>query len=466
MKKTYRKTRVVAAAVMCVLAASEVLAAGPYALITGRRDPSVIVVDVSKAILPANNGTANAVISRVRVSPDVDTNGDGVVDAPASGLPSNIVVPTNGRFAYVVNHGGIAATPAQVSAFQHGWPGTVTILDIQAVLDPANSNTLKPVKTWVSTGGFGAVGLAVMADEKIMIAPHSEGVGKEDGGRDLNVIDLTTGAVLQRLPLALGNGGAVPQSAGKSCRELAANPELAPKNLPDPDFGCFPASNTIVVSPMKGGYAFIANGGTDDVSVISMSKLLAGDRTAEVRRIATGIGPWGQAITNRGDLVAVGNRESAETTTEGNTVSLIDVSKAIDGHPDAMVAKFLVGTDNPATASRPFGLAFTNDGKRLLVANFRTNNLSIVDVSKALAGSPSAEIARIPLVRADGSPARPRGVAVTPDGRYATVSGGANNAPGGGALWVIDLASSAIIGTVLGIGNEPYMVAITNGPTP
>src|ERR1700712_4102553 len=57
---------------MQVLVAGIVLAApaiayadGPYALITGRRDPRVIVVDIGKAIDPANNGTQRAIISRV-----------------------------------------------------------------------------------------------------------------------------------------------------------------------------------------------------------------------------------------------------------------------------------------------------------------------------------------------------------------------------------------------------------------
>lgn len=460
----HRLTRIGAGAALCLLAYSEASAAGPYALIAGRRDPAVTVVDLSKALEAANNGTTNAVISRVRVSPDVDTNGDGLADTPASGLPSNIVIPKSGQYAYVVNHGGIAATPAQVAAFQHGWPGSVTVLDLKKALDPANNLTLNAVVSYVPTGGFGAVGLAVMANQKTALVPHSEGPGKEDGGRDLNVIDLTTGTLLQRVPLAMGKGGAVPQSLGKSCPALMNNPETAPKVLPDPDFGCFPDSNTIVVSPMKGGYAFIANGGTDDVSVVNLKKLLAGDLKAEVSRIATGVGPWGQAITTSGDLVAVGNRESAETGIEGNTVSLIDVSKAINGRADAVAATFLVGTNSADVATRPFGMAFTPNGKRLLVANFRTNSLSIVDVKKALAGSAEAEVARISLPRPDGGPGRPRGVAVTDDGKYATVSGGAANATGGGALWVVDLEAAAVVSTVMGVGNEPYIVQITNGP--
>ncbi len=43
----------------------------------------------------------------------------------------------------------------------------------------------------------------------------------------------------------------------------------------------------------------------------------------------------------------------------------------------------------------------TPDGKQIVVANFRSNNVSIVDVDMALSKKPGAEVARIPLVRSD-----------------------------------------------------------------
>lgn len=455
--------RTCAAASLCAALGTEALAAGPYALVTGRRDPAVTVIDLGKALLPTNNATANAVISRVRVTPDVDTNGDGVPDAPAAGLPSNIVVPQQGRYAYVVNHAGVA-TPAQVAFFQHGYAGNVAVLDLKAALDPANNGTLGAVSAWVPTGAYGPVGLALTPNLGTALVTHSEGNGPEDGARELNVLDLRIGQVVRSVALALGNGGAVPQSPGKSCAALANDPGSLPFASPNGDFGCFPDSNGIVVSPMRGGYAFVANGGTDDVSVLALQRLLDGRPGAEVRRIATGVGPWGLAINSANSLVAVGNRESAETGIEGNTISLIDVSRAISGHADPIVANVRVGTDGATTASRPFGIAFTPDGKRVLVANFRTNNLSIVDVRRALAGAPGAEIGRVPLLRPDGGPARPRGVAVTPDGKFAAVSGGGVNASGGGTLWMVDLETAAVVSTVTGVGNEPYLLQITQGP--
>lgn len=459
----YRWTQTYTVLALCALVAGEAAAAGPFALVAGRRDPAVTVIDLGKALVPANNATANAVLSRVRVTPDVDTDGDGVADAPAAGLPSNIVIPTQGRYAYVVNHAG-NASPAQVSGFQHGWAGTVAVLDLAAALDPVNNGTLGAVRSWVPTGAYGPVGLALTPDLMTAFVAHSEGNGTEDGARDVSVLDLRNGLVLQSVALALGNGGAVPQGPGKSCADLANNPANIPFASPNGDIGCFTDSNAIVVSHMKGGYAFVANGGTDDVSVLNVRRLLAGQPNAEVGRIATGVGPWGLAINSSGSLVAVGNRESAETGIEGNTISLIDVARAINDPARAVVAKVMVGTDDPALASRPFGLAFTPDGKRLLVANFRTNNLSIVDVRRALAGEAGAELARIALNRPGGGAGRPRGVALTPDGKYAAVSGGAANAIGGGTLWMVDLEAAAVVATVMGVGNEPYLLQVTHGP--
>ena len=102
------------------------------------------------------------------------------------------------------------------------------------------------------------------------------------------------------------------------------------------------------------------------------------------------------------------------------------------------------------------------------MANYRTNNVSIVDLRLALAHDPRAEVARIPVTRpadADGlvRPGRPKGTAVTSDGRYAVVSGGprlAPTAPPSGTVWVIDLRTRAVVATVTGVGNDPYGLTI------
>jgi hypothetical protein len=63
----------------------------------------------------------------------------------------------------------------------------------------------------------------------------------------------------------------------------------------------------------------------------------------------------------------------------------------------------------------PWHITATPDKRHLFV--------SIVNIERTLAGSPDAEVARIPLVRPDRQPARPKGSAVTAEGRYGVISG-------------------------------------------
>jgi DNA-binding beta-propeller fold protein YncE len=193
---------------------------------------------------------------------------------------------------------------------------------------------------------------------------------------------------------------------------------------------------------------------------------LAGNKTPEIIRIPTQIGPWGITTSPNGSLVVAANRESQRVAFEGNTISIIDVDLARIGNANAEVARVLVGTSDPNVQTRPFIPSFTPDGKFIIVPNFRANNVSIVNLALALAHDPGAEVARIPLVRPpdmDGQvlPARPKGSAVTSDGRYAVISGGQRtNFGASGTVWIIDLRTQTVVATVTGIGNDPYGLAV------
>ena len=69
--------------------ADAALAAGHYAFVTGRRDPRIYAIDLGAALKPANNNTANAIISRSWVGP---RRLDGVL----LGDPANIVLSADG----------------------------------------------------------------------------------------------------------------------------------------------------------------------------------------------------------------------------------------------------------------------------------------------------------------------------------------------------------------------------------
>ena len=63
-----------------------------HVIVSGRWDNNVAIVDVAKALDPANDCTPAAIISKPRVTPDIDTDGDGKVDAIASGQPVAVIV--------------------------------------------------------------------------------------------------------------------------------------------------------------------------------------------------------------------------------------------------------------------------------------------------------------------------------------------------------------------------------------
>ena len=99
------------------------------------------------------------------------------------------------------------------------------------------------------------------------------------------------------------------------------------------------------------------------------------------------------------------------------------------------------------------------------MANFRSNNVSIVDLGRALAHDPHAESRAFP----SSGRLRPTAAclaalrAITSDGRFAVVSGGPRldpTAPPSGTVWVIDLRARAVVATVTGVGNDPYGLTI------
>ncbi|SEF94147.1 WD40-like Beta Propeller Repeat [Bosea lathyri] len=418
-----------------------------YFLASGRWDNVVLVIDLEKAIDPANDGTAKAVVNRLRVTPDIEVDGKTVI---SSGQPITIAIAPDYKRAYAINHSG-RTRPEAAAAFQHGHAGTVTVIDLKKALDPASNNTLAAVEGYIETGGFGPTGFAITADGKHAALAHAEREGDEDGGRHISIVDLATNKVIQRIEQAYGKPG------------FPCPPDPVPHRAPDPKFGCFPDTNGVTISPLGGGTIFGANGGTDDISVISLQKAIAGAAGAEVARIPVQAGGFGISTSPDGKLVAHASRENAQTDTPGNTVSIIDVEKALSDPAKAEVARVLVGTDDKSVPTRPFVAAFLPDGKRILSTHFRSNNIDFIDVEKAIAGQP-ATIKRVELKTPGGEPSRPRGIAITPDGKYAAITGAPKGKPNSSVIWIVDLASYEVKGRVTEIGNESYMIGAFQAP--
>jgi len=243
---------------------------------------------------------------------------------------------------------------------------------------------------------------------------------------------------------------------------LGSPPTASAHPAPHETFGHFPNANGVAVSPLDGGYIVTGNGGTDDVSVIALARALAGDPGAELARVPVQTGPFAVAVSPDGALAAVANRESARTGREGNTVSFIDIRRASTAH-DAEVARVRVGADAADEATRPFAVAFTRDGRHVVATCFRSNTVSLLDVDKALGGAPAEERRAVYAVP-DGGAGRPRGIAVLPDGVHAAIVGGAKGAPGSSLVWIVEIATLRPRACVTGVGNESYLLDVVPEP--
>jgi YVTN family beta-propeller protein len=98
----------------------------------------------------------------------------------------------------------------------------------------------------------------------------------------------------------------------------------------------------------------------------------------------------------------------------------------------------------------PFGVAVTPDGKHAYVANFNSNNVSVIDTTT----TPPSVVATV------GVQTSPIGVAVTPDGKQVYVSNYSSN-----NISVIDTTTTppSVVATVA-VGSNPYGVGIMPPP--
>lgn len=459
--KSMRLTRcaIVAAA---LLSAGTALADNDYVLVTGRRDPRIYAIDLKEALRAQNNGTDHAIVSRSLTNPTR-------LDGKLLGDPATIKLSADQKTAFVMNHHGAVVN---AEFLQHGGRGNIAVMDVKKMVNRNYDNTDQALKANWDLGWFGGVGLIVLPD--LVIGSAGEGWLAETGSNRISFIDRRTGGLRGQIQMALTGPGTRQLSEG--CAPFPVpfvSPTAAPINptlAPDPHDGCWPDPEGIAIGNGNDGkrYLFSGNADTDDVSVMDLEKALAGVPVVEVApRIPLQSGPFTISASPNGKYIAATARESHVRDFEGNTLSIIDVDRARLGLPNAEVARVRVGTDNPVGQGRPFTATWTPDGQRIIVPNYRVNNLSVVDLQRALAHDPHAEIARIPLTRPDQQLARPKGVAVTSDGRYALVAGGPNTITTSettytGVLHIVDLHSFYQVATVVKVGIDPYGVAVVD----
>jgi len=332
------------ALLLSILAAAEpALAGDSFILATGRRDPRIYAIDFKAALRPPNDRTPNAIVSRSKVQADR-------LDGTPVGDPANIVLSDDRRTAYVINHHGAVSN---AEFLQHGGRGSVSVMDVQKMLDPRFDNTDGALERAYDSGYFGAVGLVILPE--VLLVSHSENWLTEDGSNRISLIDRRTGSRRGQIEMALGH-------PGHACPDFPVPfvsptpPPVVPFEAPDPQFGCWPNPEFLALGNGSDGrtYLFSGNAGTDDVSVMDLQRALAGVPVVEVApRVPVQTGPFGIKASPNGKLIAVTARESAKVDFEGNTISIIDVDRARAGARGAELARVRVGTDDPGGRLSP-----------------------------------------------------------------------------------------------------------------
>lgn len=443
----------------CMLAQGAL--AKPYIFAAGRRDPRIWAIDFNEALRSSNNGTGNAITSRALVNPDR-------LDGMPVGDPANLVVSDDGKTLYVMNHHGVQAPNTEFH--QHGGRAAVSVLDLRKASKPHNDLTTNALLRVFDAGWFGGVGILQFGDK--LVVGYSEGWLSEDGSNRLGILDPAHGAFLSQIEMAMTGPGT--RQITSPCAPFPVPfvsptpPPVVPFLSVDPAFGCWPDPEGLAIVKGNDGKNLLitGNAGTEDVGLFDLDAALAGAKLAEIApRVPMQTGTFGIAASHNQKYVALPARESNRFDFEGNTVSIIDIGRMRAGDPSAEVARVQVGVDDPAAGARPHSVQWSKDDRFVYSMNFRVNSISVIDVQKAIAHDPGAEVTRIPLTRPDGAPARPKQSTMSSDGRYLICSGGANTGvpgPDTGTVFIIDTRTNSQVAVVTSVGVDPYGVAFAD----
>jgi len=181
--------------------------------------------------------------------------------------------------------------------------------------------------------------------------------------------------------------------------------------------GSMPITATISVTPIASSFAYVANYGSNNVSVIN-----AVDKNV-ITTIPVGTGPYGVSANTSGTLVYV-------TNTTDNNISVINTTS------NTVTATIPVGL-------KPEGVVVSPDSKRVYVANSGSNAVSVIDATT------NVILTTIPV------DAGPLGIAESPDGSLVYVTNVT-----AGTMSVISTSTNSVI-TTISLGWLPEGIAVS-----
>ncbi|HEV3228855.1 MAG TPA: alkaline phosphatase family protein [Solirubrobacteraceae bacterium] len=278
---------------------------------------------------------------------------------------------------------------------------------------------LDPVGRLTQLGNFSAGG-ALTPDGRFYWA-----VDAGNGFNDIKVVELSTGAVIQDLPLPGGSGGIAFAPDGRHAY-VSGTPAGGPKPRgptkgssgdvvhvfsvaagrgTEGDPVALPAvsgsGDMNSVPPTKGDYpqgiAVSPDGSSIAVALtLSGAVALVDLRSGAVRTVNVGAYPFAAVFSPDGGKVYVSNQQDG-------TISVVDVAA---GRQDATIG---VGGPSGNQGAHPEGLAIDRRGDRLFVAVSSRDAIAVVDTRQARLA------AMYPVARPEGVGTEPTALALAPD---------------------------------------------------
>ena len=384
--------------------AGPVGACGPFTALVANHGGSTVSMVGAPTPAPIRVGLEPAAVA---VTPD----GSRVVAVTLVGVAAVIDVATGavtGDVSGLGSASAVAVTPDGSKALAYS-----SALGIVSVIDLTASRPTVSSSVHVGSGDPTVGAIAITPDgTKALVTVSSGSVSVLDLTVVPPVVSSTFGVVSPARGVAVTPDGTTAFVAHGDHSVSVVDLTVAPPavsttvNLP---VGSKPSA---VVVTLDGTTAFVANG-NGTVSTITVSGLAVGGP------IAVGAGLTGIAATDTAVLV---------TDSIDSTLSEIDI------------ASLTVTGPSSAVGAHPRGIAVTPDGQWAFVADLGADSVSKIRVSELIDLGPSTG---------------PEGVAVTPSGATALV---ANH--DGDSVSVIDVATGAVVGSPVAVGDGPFGVAI------
>jgi len=210
---------------------------------------------------------------------------------------------------------------------------------------------------------------------------HSENWLPEDGSNRISLIDRATGSRVGQIEMRSATRDTrAPLFPSRSFHPRRLRSFLSWARTRNSVAGRILSSSPWGTASDGKTYLFSGNAGTEDVAVMDLQRALAGVPVVEVApRVPVQSGAFrhqGEPDTASSSRVT-GAREREGRLRRQHHLDHRCRPRPKRAPPGAELARVRVGTDDPAGQARPFTLAWTPDGAQIIVANYRTNNVSI-----------------------------------------------------------------------------------------